>query len=324
MNWRVVITDSIFPSVEVERRILEQIGASVALYNPEIHDDLESLCLDADGIITCYAKLPESLLTKLGRCRVIARYGIGVDNIDVQAATRLGIAVTNVPDYCIDEVADHALALILALTRKTVQYNDSVRAGRWNYQYAGPIRRLSTLIVGLVGFGKTGRALAERLGPLGVQLRVFDPNVTPDLIHTYGAQSSSFDELVESSDVVSLHMPLTADTYHLFDSNVFKRMKPGALLVNVSRGGLIDEQALVDALNDQLAGAALDVLEQEGEPITSPLVGHPKVLLTPHAAFYSEEAVEEQQIKAATQVKKILAGEQPDYLVNPNYIAARR
>lgn len=318
-KWRVVITDHIFPSIDIERVILEQAGATVDLYRPGRHGNLAEACREADAILTCYARISADMIGQLNRCKIIARYGIGVDNVDVDAATKKGIPVTNVPDYCIEEVADHALSLILALVRKTVWLNDSVRRGEWDYRSHRPIRRLQTMSVGIAGFGKIGRALAKRIRAIGMNLKVCDPYVDAPLIEAHGGRKVDFEDLIASCDVISLHMPLTSDTYHILDERTLRKTKPGAFVVNTSRGGLIDEQALLAALNAQLGGAALDVLENEEDVTKSPLYGHPKVILTPHVAFFSEQSVVEQQVKAATQVKKVLLGQEPDYVVNPAY-----
>lgn len=310
---RVVVTDQVFPSVEIERAILAEVGASLEVADGTF-DGVARLAADADGLLNTYFPVDARLIEALGRCRIVARYGIGVDNVDVAAADRAGIVVTNVPDYSVQEVAAHAVALMLTVVRRIPQADAAVRAGRWGLDGLRPIRRLSELTFGLVGYGRIGRGVGAAVRAFGGHLVVHDPYLTQggeDL------EAVSFDELVARSDVISVHAPLTDETRGLFNADVFARMRPGAVLVNTSRGPLVVLEDLLASLRDgHLGGAALDVVDRE--PLDpSRIEGVPNLLVTPHMAYYSEESLQESQRKAATQVAKVLTGGQPDYPVRP-------
>ena len=291
MRHKVVITDMVGPTMEPERRVLGDLADLVVapgVSGPEIL----AAAADADAILNTYAKLPGEVLRGLPRCRIVARYGIGVDTVEILAATELGILVTNVPDYCIDEVSDHALALILALTRKVLVCTAAVRAGTWVVKTAMPIQRHRGRTLGLVGFGKIPRALAPKAQALGLAVIAADPYVSPDAAAPLGVRMVDFPTLLRESDVVSIHAPLTDETRGLFGDREFGQMKPGAILVNTSRGPLVQQAALVRALESgRLAGAGLDVLEAEPPSRENPLLGMPNVALTPHIAFYSEQSL---------------------------------
>ena len=316
MGWQVVLTDHVFPSLDPVQQELASIGAQLQLAHGE-REALVRLLPQADAVLNTYLPLDASLIGLMQRCRIIARMGIGVDNVDVEAATARGIWVTNVPDYCVEEVADHTWALILALVRKVAWLNGPTHQGAWSFQEVRPIPRLQGLVLGLVGFGRIGRRVADRGRAFGMRVVAYDPYLQPQRIAEGGAEPVDFDRLLQVSDVVSVHSPLTPQTRHLLDGRALSRMKPGAFVVNTSRGGIVDEQALRQALDSgHLAGAALDVLEREGAGQASPLHGHPRVILTPHVAFFSEESVVDLQRKAARQVTRVLAGQEPDYPVN--------
>jgi len=271
---------------------------------------------DADAILVTYAKLPGDLLRQLARCKAIGRFGLGVDNIDIAAAAELGIAVTYVPDYCMHEVSDHAMALLLALARKIPLSNKLVQGGRWEMPAVVPIHRLAGRVLGLVGFGNIPRALAPKAKAFGLRVVTHDPYVSQQALAAAGVESVSFDRLLDISDFVSIHAPLMPATRGLFNAEVFAKMKTGALLINTARGPLVDEAALVSALDSgRLGGAALDVVAVEPLPKDSKLIGRDNVILTPHTAFYSVEALNELQTKCAADVARVLSGEQPVYPV---------
>jgi len=271
---------------------------------------------DADAILVTYAKLPGDLLRQLRRCKAIGRFGLGVDNIDIAAAAELGITVTYVPDYCMQEVSDHAMALLLALARKVPQSNALVQAGRWDMPAVVPIHRLAGRVLGLVGFGNIPRALAPKARAFGLRVVAHDPNVSQQALAAVGVESMSFDRLLEISDFVSIHAPLLPVTRGLFNAEVFGKMKQGACLINTARGPLVDEDALIAALDSgHLAGAALDVVAVEPLPKESRLIGRDNVVLTPHTGFYSVEALNELQTKCAADVARVLSGETPVYPV---------
>lgn len=316
MGWKVLFTDHVFPSIEPVQDELDRIGAELVVAAGD-REAVARAAADADAVLNTYFPLDAELIERMGRCRIIARLGIGVDNVDVATAERRGIWVTNVPDYCIDEVADHTLALVLALLRKVTVLDALTRAGRWTFEPARPIPRLANLVLGLVGFGQIGRRVCQKSKAFGLHVLAYDPYVNPFAIREAGAAPADLDSLLASSDVVSIHVPLTAQTRHLLDRERIARMKPGAYLVNTSRGGIVDEAALREALDrGHLAGAALDVLEHEGAHWESPVRGHERVILTPHVAFYSEASVEELQRKAARQVVAVLSGAAPQHPVN--------
>ena len=250
------------------------------------------------------------------RCRIIVRYGIGVDNVALEAARRRGIVVANVPDYCVDEVADHALALMLAVLRRVVPAHRVVRDGRWDVTVMAGVRRLRELTLGVVGFGRIGRTVGTKASALGMRVVAYDPWVPAEAIRSAGAQPVSLDELLAQADVVTLHCPLTPETRHLLGAAQLARMKPTAYLVNTSRGELVDADALAEALRSgKLAGAALDVLPQEPPPAGHPLLSLDNVVVTPHVAWYSEDSLVELRTKAAQQVREVLLGGSARYRV---------
>src|SRR6202049_1378360 len=279
---------------------------------------------NADAVLVTYAKITAEMIGQMTRCRIIARFGIGVDNVDIPAATKAGIVVTRVPDYCIDEVSDHTLALLLALVRKIPSSNARTHAGRWEMPAVVPIHRLRGSILGLVGFGRIPQLVAPKAKSFGLRVVTFDPFVPQTVLDQAGVERVEFDQLVRISDYISIHTPLLPETHHLFNADVFRKMKPGAVIVNTSRGPVVDETALAQALDaGQLAGAALDVLEKE-PPTGSPLFGRDNVILTPHTSFYSVEALEELQTKAAEEVVRVLSGQAPRNPVNPDVLKALR
>jgi len=279
-------------------------------------DDILAVARDADAILVTYAKLPGDLLRQLTRCKAIGRFGLGVDNIDVAAAVQCGITVTYVPDYCMREVSDHAMALLLALARKVVLSNNLVQAGRWEMPAVVPIRRLEGQVLGLVGFGNIPRQLAPKAQAFGLRVITHDPYVAPDVLAAAGVEGVSFDDLLARSDFVSIHAPLLPATRGLFNAAAFAKMKRGAGLINSARGPLVDETALIAALDaGQVGAAALDVVASEPLAKDSPLIGRANVILTPHTAFYSIEALEELQTKCASDVARVLCGEKPIYPV---------
>lgn len=287
-------------------------------------EEIIALAERADAVLNCYAKVTARVIGALRCCRIIARYGIGVDNVDLAAATRAKILVTNVPDYCVDEVSDHALALLLALARRVVAADRDVRRGTWDVvAYAG-IRRLRGQTLGLLGFGRTAKALASKAQALGMQVLAADPYVNGEAMARHGVRAADLDTLLREADVVSIHIPLSPETRGLIGEPELARMKPTAFLINTARGGIVDENAVAAALAEgRLAGAALDVLATEPPPADHPLRQAPNVILTPHLAFYSRDSVVELQTKAAEEVARALRGEPPRSPVNPDVLALR-
>jgi D-3-phosphoglycerate dehydrogenase len=312
----IAVTDSPFPSLDPAKAALARVDPELRMAKSASADDILAVARDADAVLVTYAKLPGDLLRQLTRCKAIGRFGLGVDNIDIPAAAELGITVTYVPDYCMHEVSDHGMALILALARKIPLSNALVQAGRWDMPAVVPIHRLVGRVLGLVGFGNIPRALAPKAKAFGLRVVTHDPYVSQQALAAAGVEGVSFDRLLEISDFVSIHAPLMPATRGLFNAEVFRKMKTGALLINTARGPLVDEEALVSALDSgRLGGAALDVVGVEPLPKDSRLIGRDNVILTPHTAFYSVEALNELQTKCAADVARVLSGEAPVYPV---------
>ncbi|MHB1987814.1 MAG: C-terminal binding protein [Acidimicrobiales bacterium] len=312
-SFKVVVTDQLASDVDLERELLSAAGGSLEV--PQGGRDAVIAAIgEADGILNTYFALDGEVIEGLKRCRIIARYGIGVDNIDLAAATAAAIAVTNVPDYCVEEVATQALSYLLALVRRIKRSDELVRSGGWGVDNLGPIHRASTLTVGLVGYGRIAKRFAELVAPLGCSLLVADPYVSAPAAP---AEPVGLAELFERSDVVSLHCPLTEETRALVDAAALDRMKDGAFLINVSRGPLVVLDDLITALaSGKLGGAALDTFEQEPPPAEK-LAGVPGLLTSPHSAYYSRESVNESRRKAVSQIVKALTTNEPlDYRVN--------
>jgi len=322
MSFVVAVTDYVFPSLEPEQRVLAPLGVELRPGQCRSEEEIIELTKGAHAVLNCYAKMTARVIEKLDRCKIIARYGIGVDNVDLVAATRAGILVTNVPDYCVDEVSDHALALMLALARQIVLGDGAVREGRWDVVAHAGIRRLRGQTLGLLGFGKIARAVAAKVQAIGMKVLAYDPYVDSELIAPYGAEAVNLDRLLAEADALSVHVPLSPETRNLIGEGELARMKPTAFLINTSRGGIVDEQALAEALNaGRIGGAALDVLSVEPPPLDHPLRKLPNVILTPHFAFYSRESVIELQTKAAEEVARALKGDPPRSPVNPEVLA---
>jgi len=301
-----------------EREILAEVGARLVERPCLTEQDLIEHGREADAILTLDEPLTAGVIASLARCRVISRFGIGVDKVDLEAATAAGIVVTNVPDYCVDEASDHALALMLAVERRIPALDAAVMQGRWDTAaVAGPVRRLRGRRAGVVGFGRLGARFARKAAALGLDVAVHDPYVADGEIEAAGARPLALDELLASSDIVSLHVPLTSETHHLLDRRRLFSMPPGAVLVNTSRGALVDEDALVEALEEgRLGGAGLDVFEQEPPGPDHPLLALPNVVVTSHSSHYSLESGAEMRERAFANVADVLAGRPPRSPVN--------
>src|ERR1700736_4795590 len=316
-QFLVAVADSVFPTLDPARAVLSKIGAELSLADQPTPDVIMKVAQHADAVLVTYAKITADMIRQMSRCRIIARFGIGVDNVDIVAATDAGIVVTRVPDYCIDEVSDHTLALLLALVRKIPFSNSRTHAGRWEMPAVVPIHRLRGSILGLVGFGRIPQLVTPKAQAFGIKVVAYDPYIPQEIFARAGVEKSEFDELVKVSDYISIHSPLVPETHHLFNADVFRRMKPTAYLVNTARGPIVDEAALALALDAKhLAGAGLDVLSQE-PPNSSRLFGRDNVILTPHTSFYSVESLVDLQVKAAEEVVRVLNGETPRNPVNP-------
>ena len=312
---RVLLTDRAWPDCEVEREILSSIGAELIDAPDPSEAALADLASDADAIATCWAQVTTAVIEAATRCRVVARFGIGLDNIAIDTATSRGIPVTYVPDYCVPEVSDHALALLLAVNRKIAFFHHQTKRGRYELGAGPPLKRLDQLQLGLIGFGRIGRALFAKATALGLRLVAHTPSG-----HDYGTGCPmvTLETLLHDSDFVSLHLPLNESTRHLINRERMALMPSDAWIINTSRGGLIDHDALQTALaSDQIGGAALDVFEPEPPDLSHELFRDERVIVTPHAAFLSEDSLRELRSRTAQQVVDVLSGVRPEHVVNP-------
>ncbi|MER5908766.1 C-terminal binding protein [Streptomyces mirabilis] len=312
----VLLTDYAWPDDSVERSVIEEAGHTLVTgpADPASAEAIEELVAEHRpvGILTCWAPVSVTAIGTSPDLRIVARLGVGLDNIAVDTATERGVWVTNVPDYCVEEVSDHAVGMVLAWTRGLVVSDREVRAGRWDPAGAR-LRRLSKLTCGVVGYGRIGRATVRKLGAFGCQILAHDPRPPKD---APGVEMVGLEELLRRSDVVILHVPLTPGTHHIIGAAQLALMPPGGLLVNVSRGGLVDTDAVVKSLDSgHLDGAAFDVLETEPH-VPAGLLNQPGALLTPHIAFSSDASVTELRRRAAEEVVRILAGEAPAHACN--------
>lgn len=318
---RVLVTDFAWPSLDIEREILGRVGAELVVAQTGDEAELTELAPDADAILTNWKRVPEVAVRAAERCVVIGRYGVGVDNIPVDLATELGIVVANVPDFCTDEVADHAMALLLACARRLVPFTTETRSGVWSLEDAPGLPRLNEQVLGIVGFGRIAQALVPRARGFGMRVLVYTPRLATRGAGELAGEveiATSLDELLAGADYVSLHAPATPETAGLIGERQLVQMKPGAYLINTSRGALIDEAALAGALRDgTIAGAALDVLSREPPPAEESLLRAPNLIVTPHAAFYSDSAIHDLETRSATNVASVLTGAPPESVVNP-------
>jgi len=313
---KVVITDYVWESLDVEKKTLGELADLVPLKTKKPEEFLDA-AKDCDALLNTYAgPITAAVMSKMPKCRIIARYGIGVDTIDLDAATQAGIIVTNNPTYCIEEVAEQTMALILASARKIPFYDRMVRSGRWEVPPGKPIYRLAGRTLGLVGFGNIARQVAVRAASFGMRVLYADPFVKEGQFDA-PAKKTELDSLLSESDFVSLHPPLTPDTRQMMNDRAFSRMKPSAFLINCARGPVVDTDALVRALDaKKIAGCALDTTDPEPLPDPHPLRGRENVIVAPHAAWYSEQAMAGLQAGAPGEVRRVLTGEWPLNVVN--------
>ncbi len=316
---QVLITDSTFETLDIERGILEPLGCQIESRQCKTPADLLEVVTQADFVITQFAPVNATVINSMTRARVIVRYGIGVDNVDLEAARARGIPVCNVPDYCIDEVADHTLAFILGATRQVVPHCLNVRAAEWRLAVQlEQMKTLRHLTIGVAGCGRIGRAVVRRLVPFGCRVLVFDPAVGAADIEATGAHAvSSLADLLAGSDVVTLHCPSTAQTRRMINAYALAVLRPGAILVNLSRGDLVETDALVAALQSgRLAAAALDVCDIEPIPAGHPLLRMANVILSPHIASASPRAVQTLRESVARNVARAVRDEPLENVVN--------
>lgn len=313
---KVVLTDYVWESLDVEKKTLEDLADLVALQTRKPEEFIAEAA-DCDALLNTYAgPITREVMEKMPKCKIIARYGIGVDTIDVEAATEAGIIVTNNPTYCIEEVAEHTMALLLACARKVSFYDRLVRSGRWEVPPGKPMFRLAGRTLGLVGFGNIARQVSVRAAAFGMRVLYSDPFVREGQFPEPGTKME-FSDLLRESDFVSLHPPLTAETRGMISDDAFSKMKPTAYLINCARGPVVDTAALVRALDaGKIAGAALDTVDPEPLPDPHPLRGRENVIINPHVAWYSEQAMIGLQAGAPGEVRRVLTGQWPVNVVN--------
>ena len=323
MTWKVLITDYVWPSTEPERAILEEAGAEVVIAPDGSEETLTELAKDVDAIMTCFAKVTDKVIRTATKCVVIGRFGVGTDNIAVDTATELGIAVTYVPDYCIEEVSDHVLAILHTWNRKISIFDQSVKKNGWGHLgLTMRIMRLKGKTIGIVGFGRIGQAVAKKASAFGMNVLASDPMISETTATEHRAQLVSLNELLTQSDFVTLHAPLISSTHHMIGKTELELMKKDSFLINAARGPLIDEEALYDALkNKNIAGAGLDVMEDNIPPKDHPLLQLDNIIITPHTAFFSQESTLELEQRAASEVVNVYQGRMPDNLFNQDVLA---
>ena len=319
-RFKVLITDYVWPTTKPEEAVLREEADAEAVVAPDGSEEtLASLAVDVDAIMTCFAQVTPAVLRAAPKCVAVGRFGVGVDNIAVETATELGMAVTYVPDYCVDEVSDHVMALLLAWNRRVSLFDNSVKAHGWgSVPLTMRMMRLRGKTLGVIGFGRIGQVAAQKALAFGFRVLTYDPYMTAGQCALRGARKSDLDTLLRESDFVTLHSPLNAETENMIGARELDLMKSEAFLINCARGPLIDEAALCDALTSgSIAGAGLDVMVDNHPANDHPLLGLDNTIITPHVAFFSQEATLELEQRAAREVAYVLTGRMPDNLVNP-------
>jgi len=321
-RYRVVITDCDHGSVEEEKKEFGLLGAELVLAQVRKEEELIRVCKEADGLINQYALLTRRVLENLPKCKVVARYGVGVDSIDLKAATDLGIIVANVPDYCVDEVASHTVAMILTLARKTAFFDRKVKSNQWDFTQGMPIDRIQGKTLGLIGCGRIGLEVAKRISPFGVKVLAFDPYIQKA---ERGIELTDLGTILKRSNFISIHCPLNDSTHHLIGEREFQIMEKRPLLINTSRGPIIKEKALIKALEEgRISGAGLDVLETEPPDSGNPMLEMENVIFSPHVGFYSEESISELKQRTAKNVADVLSGKKPSSVANREVMGKTR
>lgn len=317
MSEKIYITDYEYATLEPEKEEITKLGFEMIPKQCKTEDDVIRECKDAVGLLNQYAPITRKVFEHLPNLRVVGRYGVGVNTVDLDAATDHNVCVLNVPDYCQDEVSNHTFALLLACARKLTVLNNQVQSGGWDYKIAKPIYRLRGQTLGLLGFGRIPRMVAEKAKAFGLRVVTYDPYVDKEVTDKMGVSLMSLDEVLKISDFVSVHIPLTKDTKNLINQSAFSLMKKTAILINTSRGPIVDEAALHKAIiNKEIAGAGLDVTAQEPLEASSKLRNLSNVIITPHAAWYSEEAELDLKKKNAQNVAEVAAGFDNPAIVN--------
>jgi D-3-phosphoglycerate dehydrogenase len=317
-KFKIVITDCDHPSVDIEKKVLSTINSEPILESCRTEDDVIKVASDADAVINQYAPLTRRVIQSLKKCKIITRYGVGVDNINLKAATEHNIIVANVPDYCVDEVSTHAFSLILSCARAITMLDRKLREKKWDFTLAKPLFRTQGQTIGLFGLGRIARMVVDKAAGFGFKVIAYDPYVSKT---GSDVELVTFDRLFSDSDFLSIHAPLTEETRHIIGEKELKMMKNTAYLINTSRGPLVDEKVLYIALKERwIAGAALDVMENEPPDWENPLLSLENTIITPHISFYSEESYVELKTKTAEAVLSVLIGNRPRSVVNPQVL----
>ena len=317
MTNRILITDIAWPDIEIEKEVLAAVDGEPVIAGSGTPEEIIALAPQADAILTCWKDVPAEALDVAPNCRIVSRYGIGLDNIPVDHATGLGMLVTNVPDFCLEEVSDHVMALLLATARQLLPLVRTPERSDWSRDTPRPIPRVRGQTLGVIGFGNIGRALVPKALGLGLRVIAYTPRLRAEDAPAGVEVTNDLGALLAASDYVTIHCPLTEETAHMIDAEALEQMKPSALLINTSRGGVIDEGALIRALQTgEIAGAALDVTDPEPPAADNPLLDLENVIVTPHAAFYSVAATADLARKAAENVVTVLQGNVPKTLIN--------
>jgi D-3-phosphoglycerate dehydrogenase len=315
-KFKILITDPYHQNFHIEKEILAEINAEVIIGHCKTEEDVIRLGSNMDGLLVSYVPIGKKVIENLHKCKVIVKYAIGIDNIDLEAATLKKIFVANVPRYCVEEVSTHTVALLLNLIRKISKYDQSVKRECWDPLVGDPIFRMENRALGIIGFGNIGKRVAEKFRPFKLSTIVYDPFLNSKVISEYGAKKVELETLLRQSDYVSLHCPLNESTKHLIDFKEIETMKKGVFIINTSRGEIINQKVLYKALKDgKIAGAALDVLEKD-PPSLNDIINTDKIIYTPHVAWNSVEAEIELRKSAVQEVKRVLKGEKPLSLVN--------
>ena len=316
-KYKIVVTDAMGHEYETEQSVFHGMDIDFCVCSSNNQEALVKCCEDADGILCNLAPMPKDVIRRLKKCRVISRYGIGYDNVDIDACTESGIWVANVRDYCLHEVAEHAISLLLSCARSICYKNKHIRGGVWDTERNDQAFRFFGKTLSFIGFGSIARTMMRKLSGFGLNVLVYDPFVEVEAIENEGALKVIWDDAIRNADYISVHMPCNDSTRGIIDEKAFAMMKPGAVLVNTSRGGVIDEEALITALkNRTIHGAGLDVFANEPLPDNSPLLSLDNCVLTDHAAWFSSESVQELKTKCAENIRAVLVGGDPLYPVN--------
>ncbi|MCL4385899.1 MAG: C-terminal binding protein [Cyanobacteria bacterium] len=325
-NFIIVrLNSDTYPVLPIETKEFNKIGGKVIYIEGSTSDEIIKVAKDCDALSVVSSKIKEDIINQLNKCRIIARQGVGVDNINVEAATEKGIVVTNVPDFCFNEMAEHAMALIIGSARNIVKMDRNTRNCKWSSRVNEHLKRINGKILGLIGFGNSARAVAIRALPFGLKIYAYDAYIDGSIIKRHNVEPTTFEFIIKNCDFISLHVPLNQETYHLIGENELKSMKKSAILINTSRGAVIDEDMLVKALKEGwISGAGIDVFEkintfdETEEKIDNPLFHLENIILTPHCAAMSDESMFEVKQKYIKQVIDVLSGKWPSNVVNPD------